>query len=561
MRQVRLTEQTLSCFPHKLDADAINWITNHMEPNRNIILTGFMGTGKSTVGRLLAERLGRRFVDMDAQIEANFGKPVAAIFAEEGEPTFRVAEAQLCHTLAQEQGLVISTGGGALINPHNRVALAATGVIICLTASVEEIVRRVESMNDRPLLAGATNEMQQKIRNLLYQRRQAYAAIAHQVDTNGIEPAAIVDRVLEALAADQEVANMSRINVRHPQGEYHICIGDGLLAHTGALLARRGMRPGPVAVVSNAMIAEYHGAALETGLVAAGYGPTFCIVPEGEQHKTLATVAQIYDQLLAAGLDRRSPVIALGGGVIGDMAGFAAATYLRGVPFVQIPTSLLAMVDASVGGKTGVDLPQGKNLIGAFKQPELVVIDTATLATLPAAEFRSGLAEVVKHGIVGAPELFAQLEEHGPTSMTHLVADAVRVKVAVVQEDPFEQGRRAVLNLGHTFGHALEQVSHYAIRHGEGVAIGLVAASRMAARLEECSQELATRIEKLVDRLGLPTHVAGHDVDSVLAAMGHDKKRAGKTLRFVIPQALGEVIVIDDPGRDVVAEALDSVLH
>ncbi len=183
----------------------------------------------------------------------------------------------------------------------------------------------------------------------------------------------------------------------------------------------------------------------------------------------------------------------LGGGVIGDMAGFAAATYLRGVPFVQLPTSLLAMVDASVGGKTGVDLPQGKNLVGAFKQPQVVIMDTAVLSTLPSDEFRSGLAEIVKHGIIGAPKLFVQLENEGPINLVQLVADAVRVKIEVVEEDPFERGRRAVLNLGHTFGHALELVSEYTLRHGEAVAIGMVAAADMAAELGRCEPALAER--------------------------------------------------------------------
>ena len=250
----------------------------------------------------------------------------------------------------------------------------------------------------------------------------------------------------------------------------------------------------------------------------------------------------------------------VGGGVIGDMAGFAAATYLRGVPFVQAPTTLLAMVDASVGGKTGVDLPQGKNLVGAFKQPAAVLMDVATFATLPGDEFRSGLAEVVKHGIIGAPQLFVQLEEEGPTSLLHLVADAVRVKVNVVEADPYEQGVRALLNLGHTFGHALELVSHFTLRHGEAVAVGTVAAANMAAALGRCDPALAARIAHLLERLGLPIQVEGYDLDAVYAAMAHDKKRSGKTLRFVIPQALGDCVVIDDPGATVVYAALRTVV-
>lgn len=534
--------------------------TNSLPPN--IILTGFMGTGKTTVGEIVAQRLGREFIDMDTQLVATFGKPIAEVFADQGEATFRVAEAQLCQQLAERQGLVISTGGGALVNPHNRQALQDSGVLICLTATVDEILRRVAAMNDRPLLPGTYEERRSRVHDLLYERRHAYAAIPHQVNTTGKSPEEIADAVLQALEGHAEVPQMTRIPVENPLGTpYHICIGEGLLSHAGALLRNRELRPGPAAVVTNDAIAAVHGEALLESLRAAGFEPTLVTVPEGEQHKTLHTVATMYDAFLAAGMDRRSPVISLAGGVIGDMAGFAAASYLRGVPFVQIPTSLLSMVDASVGGKTGVDLPQGKNLVGAFKQPELVIIDTGVLSTLPAAEFRSGLAEIIKHGIIAAPDLFEQLETHGPTSLSHLVADAVRVKVDVVQEDPYERGRRAVLNLGHTFGHAIEQVSEYTVRHGEGVGLGLIAAAHLAASIDRCPPELVERIRNVVDRVGLPTTVGDFDADAIIAAMSTDKKRSGKTLRFIIPQALGDVTIIDDPGTEYVRAAVEQILE
>lgn len=529
-------------------------------PDKNIILTGFMGTGKTTIGRLLAEQLHRRFVDMDTRLEAHFGKPIASVFAEEGEAVFRVAESQLCAALAAEQRLVISTGGGALVNPANRDLLGQSGVLICLTADVDEILRRTEGVHNRPLLPGDRAERRQRIQSLLRARRAAYGAIPHQIDTTGATPEGIVNAVLHALAADAELAGLTRIPVCTPGEQYDICIGEGVLGASGRLLRKRGLRPGPAAIVSNRAIADTHAETVAESLRSAGFEPALCLVEEGEQHKTLASIGALYEQFLAAGLDRHSPVLALGGGVIGDMAGFAAATYLRGVPFVQLPTTLLAMVDASVGGKTGVDLPQGKNLVGAFKQPTVVLIDPAVLATLPAAEFRSGLAEVIKHGIIGAPALFQQLEEEGPANLKHLVADAVRVKVKIVEEDPFEQGRRAVLNLGHTFGHALELVSHFAVRHGEGVAWGTVAATHLAASLGRCDDALLQRVHRVIERHNLPTRLAGYDADALLAAMGHDKKRAGKTLRFIIPQAIGDVVVIDNPGDRYVRAALSQVL-
>lgn len=531
-----------------------------MDSRQNIVITGFMGTGKTTVGRLLAARLGRRFVDMDALLVERFGKPIAAVFAEEGEQTFRAAEAALCVELAAEQDLVIGAGGGALLNESSRAALASSGVLVCLTASEDEILRRLAAATDRPLLdAQSEEERRSRVHALLRARRAAYGAIPYQINTDGLVPDAVAARVEAAARDHAEAPGLLRLPVTGPEGAYDLCLGDGILKDAGRLIAHRGAKPGRAAIVTNPMLLS-HTETLAGSLAAAGFDPAICQVPEGEQHKTLATVADLYTQFLAAGLDRTGCVLALGGGVVGDMAGFAAATYLRGVPFVQLPTSLLAMVDASVGGKTGVDLPQGKNLVGAFKQPLAVIMDTATLQTLPSAEFRSGLAEIVKHGIIGAPAMFEQLEHEGPVSLLQLVADAVRVKIAVVEEDPFERGRRATLNLGHTFGHALELVSEYTLRHGEAVAIGLVAAANMAVELGRCDPLLAGRIRGLLDRLGLPVAAPGYDVDAVLAAMGHDKKRAGKRLRFVIPQALGDVQVIDDPGADVVRRAVQSIV-
>jgi 3-dehydroquinate synthase len=348
---------------------------------------------------------------------------------------------------------------------------------------------------------------------------------------------------------------MSLINVSHPTGSYPIYLDKGVLIKTGQYLAGLGYS-GRCAVITNETVGPLHAGPLLTSLREAGFEPTRIDIPDGEQFKTLDTVADLYDQLVEAKLDRRSPIIALGGGVVGDVAGFVAVSYLRGVPFVQIPTSLLAMVDASVGGKTGVDLPQGKNLIGAFKQPEMVVIDPDVLSTLPEVEFRAGLAEVVKHGIIDAPQLFAALEKR-QYDLTWMLFEAISVKVRIVQEDPFEQGRRAVLNLGHTFGHAFEQLSHYEIRHGEGVAMGLACAAQLAARLGHCSGDTTERIMSLLDQLNLPFDPPTYAFADVWATMFTDKKRQGNTVRFILPRAIGDVDIFNNVTEADVRAILD----
>ena len=345
--------------------------------------------------------------------------------------------------------------------------------------------------------------------------------------------------------------------VTHPTGRYDVLVGADLLPR----LAEFAQLRGPIALITDSHVGPLH---------ASRLGDVACVVtmPAGEQHKTLATVHAIYDELLAAGIDRQATVVALGGGVVGDVAGFVAATFMRGIDFVQCPTSLLAMVDASVGGKTGVDLPQGKNLVGAFKQPTAVLADVSTLQTLPAEEFAAGMAEVVKHGLISNPDLFGKLEsgdwqlnrESSLYALQTLVATAIEVKRNVVQEDPFEQGRRATLNLGHTFGHAVEQVSGYRVRHGEGVAMGLVAAANLAARLEYCDPALQGRIEAVLQAQSLPIRIpAAYEPAAIYQAMFSDKKKAGGKLRFILPRDVGDVFIEKDVSEADVLAAITAV--
>lgn len=353
----------------------------------------------------------------------------------------------------------------------------------------------------------------------------------------------------------RDVGIMERISVQTPDNHYDIVLGDETLEALGTLMAERDLR-GRVAVVSDETVAGLYGERVLHSLRDVGFAPRLITFPAGEAHKNLDTVRRLYDAFVAAGLERSSPVVALGGGVVGDTVGFAAATFLRGVPLVQVPTTLLAMVDASIGGKVGVDLPQGKNLVGAFKQPVLVVADPTTLRTLPESEFRAGLAEVIKAGIIGAPDLFAHLEREGYEPLAWVIRRAIEVKRDVVQEDPFEAGRRAVLNLGHTFGHALEALSGYTLLHGYAVSIGMAVAVRVAVHLGLAEGELARRVEGALIRYGLPVRYAGHTPEEVWGAMGTDKKRRGGRLRFVLPRAIGDVIVTTDVPKEIVIQTL-----
>ena len=333
--------------------------------------------------------------------------------------------------------------------------------------------------------------------------------------------------------------------VTHPTGSYAVTVGADLLPNLRHLAGITG----DIALVSDSNVAPLYAAQIGKTAVSI-------TVPAGEKHKTLDTVRYIYDQLLAAGVDRKCTIVALGGGVVGDMAGFAAASYLRGVPFVQCPTSLLAMVDASVGGKTGVDMPQGKNLVGAFKQPTAVLADISTLQTLPREEFAAGMAEAIKHSLL---DTRFKLNDHAD-DLQSLVSNAIQVKRDVVQEDPFEQGRRATLNLGHTFGHAIEQVSGYAIRHGEGVAMGLMLAANLSARLGYCAPSLQDEVEQLLIAHALPTRVPSEFATSDLyEAMWTDKKKAAGKLHFILLRAIGDAFVTGDVEKTAVLQTIDAL--
>jgi shikimate kinase / 3-dehydroquinate synthase len=518
-----------------------------------------MATGKTTVGRILAGRLATSFADADAAIEERFGVPISEVFARQGEVAFREVERRVCRELADAGG-VVAVGGGAVVDPEDRAALARRATLVCLDADPATLAPRLGGRTGRPLADDGG------WRALLARRSPAYDDVALHVATDGLTPEAVTDRVQERLAEPEAVAH--RMPVPAPDGEYGLLVGPGLLTGAGALLREHGLAPGRALIVTDAVVSAHHAPPLLESLAAAGWEVAVVHVPPGEPAKSLPELGRLYDACAAHQLGRDGLVLGLGGGAVGDLAGFAAATWLRGVAYVALPTTLLAMVDAAIGGKTGVNLGAGKNLAGTFTSPRLVLADVATLTTLPAAEWRAGLAEVVKHALIAGGDLLERLESDPPATppvgvaedLADLVARAASVKVGVVAEDFRERGRREVLNLGHTFAHAFEHASRWRVRHGEAVSVGLVAACVAAAEMGLAEPALTGRVESLLRALGLPLRL-DLDPDPVLAAMAHDKKRRAGRLRLVLPERPGSVVVRTAPEEAVLRRVLGHVLR
>jgi 3-dehydroquinate synthase len=512
-----------------------------------------MGAGKSAVGAVLARRLACPFVDTDERIERSAGLPIERIFAELGEPAFRRLERDAISAVSEDPA-VVALGGGAIAEPGAPERLAARGIVVYLRASPERLAERLErepGARERPLLAGldAAGRVE-RLRELLARREAAYRTAAIQVDTDarGVEEvAADVERRLRRHRAATSGASVQR-TVQVPLGDrsYPICIGVGTLGDAGGEIARL-TKATRVAIVTVPAVRRRYAARLARSLRAAGLRSDVFEVPDGERSKTLRRAASLYEAFLAAGLDRSAAVVALGGGMVGDLAGFAAATYLRGVPFVQVPTTLLAMVDASVGGKVGVNLAQGKNLVGAFWQPRLVWIDAATLESLPARQRSAGMAEVIKHAAIWDPALFASLEAGleaalrvEPEVIVPVLEANCAIKAEVVSRDEREQDLRMLLNFGHTLAHAVERLTGYGRQlHGEAVAAGMAYAARRSEELGLAPAGTAGRLVTLLERAALPTALPDRPRGAYLAALKVDKKKLDARIRYVVLRRIG----------------------
>ena len=542
---------------------------------RSLVLVGMMGSGKTSVGRRLAARLGLPFCDADQEIEAAAGMTIAEIFAKRGEAEFREGERRVVARLLTGGQKVLATGGGAFMNADTRRKIGASSVSVWLKAEFEVLMRRIRKRTNRPLLQ--TPDPEAVLKKLIAERYPTYALADFTAFSHDTPQEAMVDEIFavllrpghpQAALAVQE-PDVLRVPVALGARSYDILIGPGLLAEAGARIAL--IAPGAAcAIITDDNVAAAHLPALQASLAAAGVRHEAIIMPPGEATKSYAGFARACDAIIAAKMERGDIVLALGGGVVGDLAGFAAASVRRGMKFVQLPTSLLAQVDSSVGGKTGINSPHGKNLIGAFHQPVLVLADTDALKTLPEREFRAGYAEVVKYGLINDAAFFNWLEINwrdvfqGGAAQAKAVATCCASKAGFVARDETEQGERALLNLGHTFGHAFERLTQYdgtRLVHGEGVAIGMACAFRFSTRLGLCDGQETGRVEGHLRNVGLPVHIGeipcfDASPDLIVEAMFQDKKVQRGALTFILANGIGRSHIV----KNVAAEDVRAFL-
>ena len=546
----------------------------------NIFLTGFMGVGKTSVGQVMARQLGWAYVDTDDVLERLAGKSIEAVFAEDGEDAFRLLEAQALAEVCSGERQVVSTGGGMVTSPANRTLMRASGFVVCLEATPETIVGRlypngVGQGAVRPLLTGPNGETPlQRAQTLQAERAAAYAQAHWTVHTDSLT---VADAAQEALRAARTIGGVDNgpplgvpdlaAVVRSSAHSCPIFAGTGVMDRLGELCRSVGLTT-TAYLISDSNVFHTHGRRAQVALELADIPVHTFVAPAGENSKSLETLASVYQWLAEQRAERGHFVVGVGGGVVGDLAGYAAATFNRGLPLVQAPTSLAAMVDASIGGKTAVNLPAGKNLVGAFHQPRLVVAEVDALGSLPERELASGWAEAIKHGLILDEGLFQIFEEHAEAirRLDRPLADDVlrrsmAVKADVVSRDERETlGLRILLNYGHTIGHALEAATGYGeLLHGEAVAIGMTAAVRISRWMGLIDDDLVARQDATLRRFNLPTSLPGADRDAVRRAMSVDKKTSAGSIRWVLLEGCGRSLTRNDVPAEVVEEALAAV--
>ena len=557
---------------------------------QQIVLVGLSGVGKTTVGQALAERLGWTFLDTDEIVLKREGRTAAALIIERGEPEFRRVEEVAILEAVKQSPAVIATGGGAILSAANRKVLGERGFLCFLDATPTEIARRLptEGQPSRPLVDG---DLERKLRELDGARRAYYNHADLWVPMMGsaaeVEQTRdrAVARILGAWATDAadlmaRPRRLERLGTSEPARgpaavvdtgtqRYPIWVGPGELRRLPDRLQQIGLGGRRVFLVSDTNVMEAHGRTVAEVLDTAGIAGASYVIPAGEASKTQRMAGELYRWLATERAERRDVILALGGGVVGDLAGYVAASYLRGMPVVQLPTSVLAMNDAAIGGKVAVDLPEGKNLVGAFHQPAAVLSDVSVLGTLPRRMNIEGFAEVIKHAFILDPGLLDTLEANAhslasgtadPELLAHVIGRSSHLKALIVSSDPHERGVRAILNYGHTIGHAIEQSTGYTeYMHGEAVAIGMMGAGRIAVELGLLEATVVDRQSDLLRSFGLPLVAPGMNVRAVLEAMLRDKKVEQGKLRFVLLEGIGRAVVRGDVPEDLVSRTVQGL--
>jgi len=604
--------------------DLYNLIMEADRRMENLVITGFSGTGKSAVAGEVGRRLGWDAVDTDEEVAGRAGKPIAEIFRDDGEARFREMEREEVARACRRSRTVIAVGGGAIVDRQNYDMLARSGLIVCLEARPETIYGRLYSeaarspqAEVRPLLAA--DDPLERIRQLKAFRQPYYAGSDWTVHTDCLDIGQVADEVVRAwrlllrarFRVSPAASTGSRSSLQAQAGDgvaclvetitgsYPVFVGYGLLEDLGDRMHRASLS-GTAIILSDDNVFALYGQRVEAVLKGAGFGVHSFVVPAGEDVKSLDHAAGIYDFLVRQRVQRDDVIVALGGGVVGDLAGFVAATFMRGVSWVQVPTSLIAMVDASIGGKVGVNHREAKNLIGAFYQPGMVLADCQTIATLPQREIASGWAEVIKHGLILDQEFLLFLESNAarlkalePEALIQAIARSAAIKAGVVSQDERErEGKRTILNYGHTIGHGLEAATEYErFLHGEAVAIGMMGAARLSRRLGLLSSEAVDRQRALLDEFGLPTSLSATtmtspgsalpsslrapsplslrakrsnlkvSIEGIMRAMELDKKKKGEAIRWVLLEDIGKAVIRADVPQEEVLGVLQELLR
>ncbi len=538
----------------------------HIEEGENISLTGLMGSGKSSVGRTLARLLKRQFIDTDYVIEKEEGKSITEIFAKDGEDYFREVEKRVIKEALNNKGAIVSLGGGAIVNDESREYIKSHSKLITLVASPEDLIDRVKRRNTRPLLQDV--DQAAKLKQLWKERKKAYLDSHLQIDTAQKEIDEIAEEIIETLGIKKVTNHCITVKLDREPNKYNIRFKKLSQLNLSALnLGKK------ILIVSQEPIAEHYLNKVKD-ILKAQFNVSTLKIENGEEAKNFFTYQVIIQKCLDNKLERNDTILALGGGVVGDISGFAASTYMRGINLIQIPTTLLAMIDSSVGGKTAINVSEGKNLIGTFYQPTKVVIDVGLLKTLPDKEFKSGIGELIKYALLGSKwdillgesfmSFIARNSEKFLKKDRQILQDTiehcVKIKANIVAQDETEKGLRAHLNLGHTFGHALEELTEYKrYSHGEAVAIGTMCACLLAEKLKQIKKSDLERVKRLMNDYkldyALPKDI---DIGKMIEAFSRDKKVQDGKVRFVLPcRKLGRVDIFTDIDNKLLIETLE----